>query len=129
LQSEGSFLELDKNDDANSKFTDTYISYYKDGNVEEKKTFVDGKLNGEYSIYFNNGNINKHFLMSEGNFASLVLSTGFLVLLTTVRLAGRLRTLRLLCAITWDVHITARTIKIRFLNLISLPIFIQLIYS
>lgn len=66
LQSEGSFLELDKNDDANSKFTDTYISYYKDGNVEEKKTFVDGKLNGEYSIYFNNGNINKHFLMSEG---------------------------------------------------------------
>lgn len=38
LQSEGSFLELDKNDDANSKFTDTYISYYKDGNVEEKKT-------------------------------------------------------------------------------------------
>lgn len=66
LQGEGSFLELDKNDDANSKFTDTYISYYKDGNVEEKKTFVDGKLNGEYSIYFNNGNINKHFLMSEG---------------------------------------------------------------
>lgn len=66
LQSEGSFLELDKNDDANSKFTDTYISYYKDGNVEEKKTFVDGKLNGEYSIYFYNGNINKHFLMSEG---------------------------------------------------------------
>ena len=66
LQSEGSFLELDKNDDANSKFTDTYISYYKDGNVEEKKTYVDGKLNGEYSIYFNNGNINKHFLMSEG---------------------------------------------------------------
>lgn len=38
LQGEGSFLELDKNDDANSKFTDTYISYYKDGNVEEKKT-------------------------------------------------------------------------------------------
>lgn len=66
LQGEGSFLELDKNDDANSKFTDTYISYYKDGNVEEKKTYVDGKLNGEYSIYFNNGNINKHFLMSEG---------------------------------------------------------------
>lgn len=66
LQSEGSFLELDKNDDANSKFTDTYISYYKDGNVEEKKTYVDGKLNGEYSIYFNNGNISKHFLMSEG---------------------------------------------------------------
>lgn len=66
LQSEGSFLELDKSDDANSKFTDTYISYYKDGNVEEKKTYVDGKLNGEYSIYFNNGNISKHFLMSEG---------------------------------------------------------------
>ena len=66
LQSEGSFLELDKNDDANSKFTDTFVSYYKDGNVEEKKNFVDGKLNGEYSIYFNNGNINKHFLMSEG---------------------------------------------------------------
>ena len=34
--------------------------------MEEKKNFVDGKLNGEYSIYFNNGNINKHFLMSEG---------------------------------------------------------------
>ena len=66
LQSEGSFLELDKNDDANSKFTDTFVSYYKDGNVEEKKNFVDGKLNGEYSIFFNNGNINKHFLMSEG---------------------------------------------------------------
>ena len=66
LQSEGSFLELDKNDDANSKFVDAFVSYYKDGKVEEKKNFVDGKLEGEYTTYYNNGNINKHFLMSDG---------------------------------------------------------------
>lgn len=66
LQSEGSFLELDKSDDANSKFVDAFVSYYKDGKVEEKKNFVDGKLEGEYTTYYNNGNINKHFLMSDG---------------------------------------------------------------
>ena len=66
LQSEGSFLELDKNDDANSKFADSFVSYYKDGNVEEKKNYVDGKLDGEYITYYNNGNICKRFLMSEG---------------------------------------------------------------
>lgn len=66
LQAEGSFLELDKSDDANSRFTDQYVSYFKDGQVEENKTYRDGRLNGEYTIYYNNGIINKHFTMRDG---------------------------------------------------------------
>lgn len=66
LQAEGSFLELDKSDDANSRFADQYISYYKDGQVEETKNYREGRLNGEYTIYYNNGNISKHFYMNDG---------------------------------------------------------------
>ena len=66
LQSEGSFLELDKADDSNSKFTDQFVSYFKDGQVEESKNYVDGKLQGEYTIYYNNGNIKKHFFVNDG---------------------------------------------------------------
>lgn len=66
LQAEGCFLELDKSDDANSRFADQYVSYYKDGQVEETKTYREGRLHGEYTTYYNNGNINKHFYMNDG---------------------------------------------------------------
>lgn len=66
LQAEGSFLELDKSDDANSRFADQYVSYFKDGQVEETKSYRDGRLHGEYTVYYHNGSISKHFTMNDG---------------------------------------------------------------
>ena len=66
LQSEGSFLELDKANDKNSKFDGLVTYYFKNGDVEEKKNFVGGKLSGEQVAYYANGNVKEHSLMNDG---------------------------------------------------------------
>lgn len=50
LQGEGSFVVLDKKDDAKSQFAGTFTTYFKDGQVEQKKTYQAGLLSGEYII-------------------------------------------------------------------------------
>ena len=39
LQGEGSFVVLDRKDDAKSQFAGTFTTYFKDGQVEQKKTY------------------------------------------------------------------------------------------
>ena len=59
LQGEGSFVVLDRKDDAKSQFAGTFTSYFKDGQVEQKKTYQAGLLSGEYTSYYNNGKIGR----------------------------------------------------------------------
>ena len=66
LQGEGSFVVLDGKDDAKSQFTGTLTTYFKDGQVEQKKTYLAGQLSGEYTSYYNNGNVKEHFFMKQG---------------------------------------------------------------
>lgn len=66
LQGEGSFVVLDKKDDAKSQFAGTFTTYFKDGQVEQKKTYQAGLLSGEYTSYYNNGNVKEHFFMNQG---------------------------------------------------------------
>ena len=66
LQSEGNFLELDKADDSKSKFTDIVSYYFKNGDVEEKRNYTNGLLNGECISYYSNGNVKEHYTMKNG---------------------------------------------------------------
>ena len=66
LQGEGSFVVLDGKDDAKSQFIGTLTTYFKDGQVEQKKTYLAGQLSGEYTSYYNNGNVKEHFFMKQG---------------------------------------------------------------
>lgn len=66
LQGEGSFVVLDRKDDAKSQFAGTFTTYFKDGQVEQKKTYQAGLLSGEYTSYYNNGNVKEHFFMNQG---------------------------------------------------------------
>ena len=66
LQGEGSFVVLDRKDDAKSQFAGTFTTYFKDGQVEQKKTYLAGLLTGEYTSYYNNGNVKEHFFMNQG---------------------------------------------------------------
>lgn len=54
LQGEGNFLELDKTDDAKSQLNDQVTIYFKNGDIKEQKSYVNGKLQGEYTSYYNN---------------------------------------------------------------------------
>ena len=66
LQGEGCFVVLDRKDDAKSQFAGTFTTYFKDGQVEQKKTYQAGLLSGEYTSYYNNGNVKEHFFMNQG---------------------------------------------------------------
>ena len=50
LQGEGSFVVLNKKDDAKSQFAGIFTTYFKDGQVEQKKTYQAGLLSGEISL-------------------------------------------------------------------------------
>lgn len=66
LQGEGNFVKLDKSDDAKSVFDGAVATYFKNGKPEEQKTYVAGKLDNEYTSYYENGNIREHFFLSNG---------------------------------------------------------------
>ncbi len=60
LQSEGSYISIDKYDDSQSVFDGEWISYYKSGKVEQKGYWVTGKQEGEYIRYKEDGLILLH---------------------------------------------------------------------
>lgn len=66
LQGEGSFVLLDKMDDAKSEFVGTVTSYFKNGKLEEQKTYQANKLTGEHTTYYSNGNVREHYFMTDG---------------------------------------------------------------
>lgn len=67
LQGEGSFEELDPVNDAKSKFVGQITTYFKNGKLQEQKTFEYGKLAGELTTYYDNGNVREHFFMENGD--------------------------------------------------------------
>ena len=66
LQGEGTFVTLDKEDDAKSIFSGVVTTYFKNGKTEEQKTFKEGKLVGEYTSFYSNGNVREHYFMKDG---------------------------------------------------------------
>lgn len=66
LQGDGNFITLDKTDDSKSKLCDQVTTYFKNGDIEEKKNYTDGKLNGEYISYYSNKNVKEHYTMANG---------------------------------------------------------------
>lgn len=55
LQSEGYFLTVDKYDDSNSVFDGAFTNYYKNGKVEIKGSRSNGKFQGEWIKYREDG--------------------------------------------------------------------------
>lgn len=66
LQGEGTFVTLDKEDDAKSVFSGSITTYYKNGKPEELKTYKDGKLDNEYTSFYANGFVREHFFLKNG---------------------------------------------------------------
>ena len=66
MQAEGNFISLDSRDDANSQFNEGMVVYFKNGNVEEKRNYLNGKLDGEQTIYYANSNVKEHSYMKQG---------------------------------------------------------------
>ena len=63
LQGEGGFVELDKADDAKSVFDGECVTYYKNGQVAEKKTIVGRVLHGDYTTFYESGLVKEHVVM------------------------------------------------------------------
>lgn len=57
LQSESSYISIDPYDDSNSVFDGEYISYFKNGKIEQKGTINNGVEQGEHIKYDEDGNI------------------------------------------------------------------------
>ena len=53
-------------DDAKSEFVGTVTSYFKNGKLEEQKTYQANKLTGEHTTYYSNGNVREHYFMTDG---------------------------------------------------------------
>ena len=67
LQSEGNFISLDSRDDAKSQFNESMSIYFKNGEVAEKRNYLNGKLDGDQTIYYANGNVKEHTYMKQGD--------------------------------------------------------------
>ncbi len=57
IQWEGKISYVDKNDDSKDIYEGLSTAYYKNGQIEEKGTYVDGKPHGEVVAYYKNGQI------------------------------------------------------------------------
>lgn len=55
LQAEGGFIHLGENEDSTTVFDGLLINYYKNGQKESERTFSNGKMNGEWIEYNNDG--------------------------------------------------------------------------
>lgn len=71
LQSEGSFISIDKYDDSRSIFDGEYVCYYKSGNIEQKGYKVKGVEQGEYIKYFEDGNMMMRANLLDGKLHGL----------------------------------------------------------
>lgn len=57
LQCEGSYISIDRFDDAKSIMDGEWVNYFKSGKIEQKGKRSNGKQEGEYIKYFENGSI------------------------------------------------------------------------
>lgn len=65
LKTEGYYLYVDKNDDANSTFDGEWIKYYKSGKPEQKGFSINGKQEGEFTCFYENGLIKAHMFYAN----------------------------------------------------------------
>ncbi len=66
LYAEGHYISIDKNDDANSVFDGKCINYYKSGQIEKSRFLIGGVVEGDYTVYYENGLVNLHVPMKNG---------------------------------------------------------------
>lgn len=66
LQGEGTFISLDKYNDAKSVLDGNIATYYESGAVKDKFNYTKGKLQGEQTSYYENGNIKEHSTLTNG---------------------------------------------------------------
>ena len=66
LQSEGSYISIDKFDDSKSVFDGEFTNYYKNGKVEIKGYRNKGIHEGEYTEYYENGLVKMHAIFKNG---------------------------------------------------------------
>ncbi len=69
LQGTSGFISIDKFDDSKSILDGECISYFKNGKIETKSNYKNGKLNGEYYEYLEDG-----LIKSKGEFVNGELS-------------------------------------------------------
>lgn len=67
LQAEGGFVSIDKYDDSKSVFDGESINYSIAGNILEKRFFKNGVIDGDYYVYHEtNGLVHKHVKFYNG---------------------------------------------------------------
>ena len=66
LQAEGGYISIDKFDDSKSVFDGEWITYYKNGKIEQKGYRNRGVDEGEYTAYYENGLVKTHSIMKNG---------------------------------------------------------------
>ena len=71
-EGEGSFIELDKNDDRKSIFDGEVLRYYKSGSLQERAVYDQGVLTDVHISYYENGNICEYAKMNKGKMDGLV---------------------------------------------------------
>jgi antitoxin component YwqK of YwqJK toxin-antitoxin module len=71
LQTTGNFISIDKVDDKKSVFDEECISYFRNGKVALKRTFQNGKLNGEFCEYFEDGLIKEKCFFVDDELSGL----------------------------------------------------------
>ncbi|MCD8289428.1 MAG: hypothetical protein LUC26_05905 [Prevotella sp.] len=65
-QAEGEYISFDKNDDTKSVYDGDYELFYKSGKTSEKGSWANGKREGEFTTYNEDGLIVKHLYYSDG---------------------------------------------------------------
>ncbi len=66
LQAEGKYISFDKSDDTKSVYDGDYEFFFKSGKTAEKGSWANGKREGEFTTYNEDGLIVKHLFYSNG---------------------------------------------------------------
>lgn len=71
LQSEGSYLSIDRFDDSKSVWDGECITYYKNGTIERKNNHLNGRLHGEWIHFTEEGNVDERGYFHNGDIHGL----------------------------------------------------------
>lgn len=66
LQGEGNFISLDERNDSGNMLDGEIVSYFKNGQIQERLFYSSGYQNGEHTVYYQNGNIKEHCPLTDG---------------------------------------------------------------
>lgn len=66
LRVEGSYIRLDSTDARRTRYDGPWTEYYRSGQIRQKGTLIDGKWEGEHTIYSENGLIKEHAFYAKG---------------------------------------------------------------